>query len=54
MYEMSSDVDRENVQWCEILKRQPGNGLAAQRYDHFRRSYYSEDPGTATCSKAPR
>jgi hypothetical protein len=49
MYEMSSDVDGENVQWCEILKREPGNALAVSRYRHFRNSYYSEDPRTAVC-----
>jgi hypothetical protein len=54
MYEMSSDVERENLQWCEILKRQPGNALAAQRYDHIRRSYYPEDPRTAACAQAQR
>ena len=52
MYEMSSDADNENLQWCEILKREPGNPIAVSRYRHFRNSYYAEDPGTATCPYA--
>ena len=52
MYEMSSDADAENAQWCEILKRQPGNPVASNWYRHIRRSYYAEEPGTAPCPYA--
>lgn len=53
MYEMSSDVEGANLQWCEILKRDRGNPTAVRRYKHFRSSYYKEDPKTAACAAAP-
>ena len=53
MYEMSSDVDGENLQWCEILKRDRGNPTALWRYQHFRDSYYKEDRRAGACPAAP-
>jgi hypothetical protein len=49
MYQMTSDVEGENRQWCEILRRQPGDPIASRWYPHFRKSHYVDDPDTEVC-----
>lgn len=49
IYQMTSDVEGENREWCEVLRRDPGDGLALWYYKWFRKSNYRDDPGTALC-----
>ena len=49
IYEMTSDVEGENRQWCLILKRDRNHPIAAPWYQHFRKSYYETDPDTEVC-----
>ena len=47
--EMTSDVERENVLWCELLRASRGDGWIKQRYGWFRKSFYVDDPKTERC-----
>jgi hypothetical protein len=49
IHQMTSDTEAENRQWCEVLKRDPGDALARWYYKWFRKSYYRDDPRTALC-----
>ena len=49
IYQMTSDVEGANRQWCHILKHDPGNAIAARSYPHFRKSYYETDRDTEVC-----
>jgi hypothetical protein len=49
IYEMTSDVDGQNRQWCLILRRDPNHSIAAHWYRHFRKSFYETDPDTDVC-----
>ena len=45
-YQMTSDVDAENRQWCEVLRRDPRNVIATWWYPPFRKSHYPEERDT--------
>jgi TPM domain len=49
IYQMTSDVEGENREWCEILRRRPTDDTALWYYKWFRKSYYLEDPKTDVC-----
>jgi hypothetical protein len=49
IYQMTSDVEGQNREWCAILKRDPGDSLARWHYKWFRTSFYKEDPRTDVC-----
>jgi hypothetical protein len=49
IYQMTSSVEAENRQWCEILRRDRRNAIARNWYPHFRKSFYAEDPRTDLC-----
>jgi hypothetical protein len=49
IYEMTSDVDGENRQWCAILRHDPRDPIANHWYPHFRKSHYVEDPDSDVC-----
>jgi hypothetical protein len=49
IYQMTSDTEEENRQWCEILKRNPDDSLARWYYKWFRKVYYSDDRRTELC-----
>jgi hypothetical protein len=47
--EMTSDVERENVLWCELLRAHREDGFIKHGYKWFRKSFYVEDPKTNLC-----
>ena len=49
IYEMTSDTEGENRQWCEVLERHPRDALALWYYKWFRKSNYRDDPKTDLC-----
>jgi hypothetical protein len=49
IHQMTSDVDGENRQWCEILRRDRRHPIASYWYPHFRKALYPEDPDTDVC-----
>jgi hypothetical protein len=49
IHQMTSDVEAENAQWCEILHRDPDDSLARHYYKWFRKQYYIDDPKTDVC-----
>ena len=49
IYQMTSNVEAENAQWCEVLHRNPDDALALWYYKWFRKQYYLDDPKTQVC-----
>ena len=49
MYEMTSDVDGQNRQWCKLLRATPKDEFVRRSYEHFRKSFYVNDPDTDLC-----
>jgi len=49
IYEMTSDIEGANREYCQILKREPSNPIAAWSYPHFRKSFYETDPDNDVC-----